>query len=269
MIRMKNKHQTEKNRLYFLSGRRKTAIERLKNRVYLKNKMLTAGYVANFLKLIPCIQLVGVTGGLSASNVKAGDDIDLFIIVYPNTIWISRLLVTIIVELVSRRRHPADTEVGNKICLNMFMSSGLLALSINERDLYSAHEVLQMIPLWERDKVYLNFIKENFWAEKFLPNYWMNKQSELKVRYKYRFNTGFMSAVLTKLRIFMIILCRIINPLMGKFQIWYMKNKRTSEVVSEDLLRFHPQDMRGLIRRRLRNRLRNFKIPLDKVFLGL
>jgi len=49
-------------------------------------------------------------------------------------------------------------------------------------------------------------------------------------------------------------------------QLWYMKKHRTSEVISDSILRFHPNDARVWIKRKLAARLKKYNIPLDKVF---
>ena len=49
-------------------------------------------------------------------------------------------------------------------------------------------------------------------------------------------------------------------------QLWYMRKRRTTEVVSDKVLRFHPRDARVWVKQELQHRLDRFNIPLDKIF---
>lgn len=234
-----------------LATKGKTASRR-KRELWARLKWKKAKRVARVLLMIPTLTLVGVTGGLSRSNVKRNDDIDFFCITKKGTIWISRLLATFVTELLGVRRRPQDTNVANKICLNMFMSED--SLSIKEKDLFSAYEVLQMVPLWERDRAYQKFLQANGWAKKFLPNAWRERNYELRIM-NYDKN-----------RIFPLFIIRFFEPLARALQLWYMRNRRTTEVIAHGVLRFHPHDARVWVKRAFSRRLSKYNLPLDKIF---
>src|SRR2546422_753264 len=84
---------------------------------------------------LPFVRLVAVTGALAMNNARAGDDIDLFILAQPGRLWLCRLLVLGVVKLAARRGHT--------LCPNFLLSTGRLRLS--ERNLFTAHEVVQMV----------------------------------------------------------------------------------------------------------------------------
>lgn len=58
----------------------------------------------------------------------------------------------------------------------------------------------------------------------------------------------------------------LLEPLARSVQLWYMKNKRTREVITDTTLRFHPKDARVWVKKKLSGRLTRYNIPLDKVF---
>lgn len=159
----------------YLKGRWSIVSERKKRLLASKEKWRIARRVGRWLRFVPTIQLVGVTGGLAMDNVDYKDDIDLFIITKSNSLWTTRLLATIVVDLLRVRRKPGETDVENKICLNMFVSEDALSVPAKERDLFAAHEVLQMKSLWDRGGMYAKFLVKNKWVEKFLPNAWEEK----------------------------------------------------------------------------------------------
>lgn len=227
---------------------------RVKRAAWSKEKWERAKRVVAFLRFIPTIQLAGVTGGLAMNNAKKEDDIDLFFIASCGTVWITRLLVTCAVECLGIRRKPGEKDVRNKICLNMFVADDALSLPKNERDFFAAHEVLQMVPLWERGAIYKKFLLANRWAEKFLPNAWAEKYGVLSIEYREKRNMQYA--------------IRIFEPFARVFQLWYMKRHRTTEVISDSFIRFHPADARLWIKKAFAKRLAKRNVPLDKIFYG-
>lgn len=224
-----------------------------KKRYWQNKKWEIAKKAGQLLAIIPTIQLVGVTGGLAMNNARQKDDIDLFFIVADDTLWITRMIVTIIVDLLGFRRRPNDVSVANKVCLNMFMTDGFTALPRGDRDCFTAHEVLQMVPLWEQKWSYKNFLRSNRWVKTYLPNAWKEK------------NTTKVVQVCTSFRL-VILLLRMFEWPAKKLQLWYMARNRTNEVISDTMLRFHPVDARLWVRRKLKARLSKYHIPLDKIF---
>ena len=233
---------------------------RHKREIWSKKKMEFAKRIGWWFRFVPTISLVGVTGGLAMANAKKQDDIDLFFVTKKGTLWVSRLVTTLIAELLGVRRRPKDTKVMNKVCLNMFMAEDAAALPPKERDLFAAHEVLQMVPLWERDGTYQKFLAANSWVKKFLPNAWKEKYEMINVQCTMRGIRVFLDIVHFTLR--------IIEPIARFVQLWYMRNRRTNEVISGSIIRFHPTDARVWVRDALGARLARYNIPLDKVFCG-
>lgn len=246
--RIPSSHQLT-DRYFFLKGH--SGLVKLRKKRYEASvpKWKIARAVGWWLRLVPTIQLVGVTGGLAMDNANPPDDIDLFIITKKNTLFITRLFATFIVDVLGKRRKPAETAVADKVCLNMFMSESALTIPKGEQDLFSAHEVLQMRPLWWRGSAYEIFLQKNLWVKHFLPIAW-----EEKAR-------GKESKFMVHSSLFI-----VFEPLAKLAQLWYMKNRRTTEVVSDSVLRFHPKDARVWVREELRKRLDAMNIPLDKIF---
>jgi hypothetical protein len=218
-----------------------------------KGKWAKAARASRWLSLVPTIQLVGVTGGLAMNNAAEADDIDLFFVVADGTLWVTRMLATLLMDILGMRRHPQDQRVADKVCLNMFMTKGATALDPRDRDCFSAHEVLQMVPLWEQNGAYQRFLQSNRWTAVYLPNAWKEKKT-------FKVDSMYTSFPLV------IFLMRLLEWPAKKLQLWYMARRRTEEVISDTTLRFHPRDARVWVKRKLAARLAKFHIPLDKVF---
>lgn len=250
---------------YFLSTRKRITEIRESRFIYAREKWRLVQRIGSILRSIPSVLCVGVTGGLAMDNVDDTDDIDLFFVVKSGYLWVSRLWIIFFIELFSRRRRPNEKEVKNRFCLNMFITDTELSVPVIDRDLYSAHEVLQMQPVWDREGTYDRFLKANSWVRTYLPNAWRDKNRELRIenRDKKQINT-FSLFTIHYSRFFL----RFLEPLARLIQLWYMKKHKTTEVVTDSRLQFHPHDARIWIRSEYAKRLARFNIPLDKEFLG-
>ena len=108
---------------------------------------------------LPLVRFVGVTGALAMSNAERGADIDLFVLTHPGRLWLCRLLVLAVVRVAALRGHT--------LCPNFLLSTDQLAL--RERNVFTAHEITQMVPLRPTEH-YARFMDANRWASDFLPN---------------------------------------------------------------------------------------------------
>lgn len=241
----------------FASGRGTVVDIRIGREQAAMEKWAIARKAASFLRSIPTIQLVGVTGGLAMNNAKFEDDIDFFFIVAPGCLWVTRLFAVLAMELLGKRRRRGKTDVKNTICLNMFMTEDCLAIPKEEHDLYVAHEVLQMQPLWSRRDAYGKFLRANSWVKKFLPNAFKKRFTNYDLRIKEK------PLLILDVAIYIL---RLFEPLARIIQLQYMKTHRTTEFVSDTVLRFHPKDARVWVRRALSDRLSRHNIPLDNIF---
>ncbi len=250
-----------------LRGRTALVTRRRKRASWSGYKMQKAARVARWLRWITSVRFVGVTGGTAVGNARKEDDIDFYVIASRKTIWITRFLVTVTVEIVCSRRRPSDAFYEDKICLNMYVTDDRLAVAPGERDLFTAHEVLQMVPLWDRDGTYGKFLQANRWVERFLPKAWQEKtQSAIRqLADKTQNHNAKRKSYTYRLSL---IAYQFFEPLARTVQLWYMHKRRSTEVVSDKVIRFHPRDARVWIKSALGRRLARFNVPLDKVFYG-
>lgn len=223
---------------YFFKGRGNIVSLRLKREGWSREKFQEAQKVSRLLKFIPTIKMAAVTGSLAVGNCDREDDIDLLIVASAGTLWLTRFLATFLLEILGQRRHPGQKDVRDKICLNMFIDENHLQIPSSEQDLYTAHEVVQLKLLWDRGGIYQKFLAQNRWVERYLPN---GLDIRILRHYDIKKKKG------KSLNILISQFLSIFEHLARNFQLWYMKKRRTTEVVSEGVIRFHPHDARAWI----------------------
>jgi hypothetical protein len=257
-----------KPQYFFLPGRQKIVDlrHRRERASLLKNKY--AAQVTQHLKIIPSIKLIGITGALAMNNTNREDDIDLLIITSQNRLWLTRFFTVLLTELLGVRRRPSVKQVRNKICLNLFLDENNLAIPVRERNLFLAHEVCQMKPIWDKDNTYQRFIIANLWTKKYLPNWTPEIVSNLpagRQGVQIRQPADAVSELLIIVCRFAFIFCNFdfVENLARLLQLRYMRSRRTIEKINSGRLMFHPHDCRKWILTEYRKRLQKYLLDKD------
>ncbi len=228
---------------YFYLKKRDHIVEMRKTKEKESQKKLQiAKRISSLLSIIPSLYLIGVSGNLSMNNAGEKDDIDIFVISKRGTLWSTRLLIILFLGIMGKHRGKFDTNVEDKICINMLIVETAIEIPSNRRNLYTAHEIIQMKPLFIRGDSYRRFMAANKWVDNFLPNVMpkiKNQKSKIKNNKKE--------------------LIFIIEWVAKKLQFWYMKKNITSEVVSDTILAFHPMDYTSTILKKYHKRVKQYE----------
>lgn len=213
------------------------------------------------LGVIPSVALVGLTGQMALGIADQDEDVDLLIVARKGTLWVTRLLTTLVLDLLGIRRKPGTTVVTDKICLNMFLDELVLDLPQGERDLYAAHEVIQMRPLLDRGNIHLRFLEANDWVKGYLTNgyEYLIKKGEGRVSSQKR---GGESLWVGALYLLLNACFCVFEPLARLAQLRYMRPRVTQEVLTKHMIRFHPQDVRRWVIPEYQKRLKKLGVGL-------
>jgi hypothetical protein len=145
---------------YFTLRGREEIVKTRKRRAEISARLwLKAARYGRIIAMLPLVRMVAVTGSLAMNNTDEGKDVDYMIVTAPNHLWTCRALSLLVARL-------ARVE-GVNLCPNYLITTN--ALDLQERSLYVAHELAQMIPLSGME-IYREIRRLNVWIYDYLPN---------------------------------------------------------------------------------------------------
>ncbi|HET9911407.1 MAG TPA: hypothetical protein VFQ13_05910, partial [Anaerolineales bacterium] len=148
---------------YFtLRGREKIVEIRKRRAEVAKRLWPQALRYGRIIAWLPFVRMVAVTGSLAMNNVDEGRDVDYMIVTAPDRLWLCRALSLLVARFAKLE--------GVRLCPNYLVTTH--ALELQERSLYVAHELAQMIPLSGME-IYHKMRRLNRWMNDYLPNIFM------------------------------------------------------------------------------------------------
>jgi len=247
---------------FFLKGK-ENLIEIRKDRLAIsQKKWQIAKKGAGILRYIPFIRLICVCNTLAYDNAKKESDIDFFIVVKNNRLWLTRFLATVLLDLLRMRRK--GKRIQNKICLSFYVTEkamNLESLLIKPEDSHFAFWFSQFVPLLNRENTFEKLVSQNQWIKQYLPNAFQ------------KMKTGLISDN-SCINFFYKIKERVLSGNLGDWLENYFKkiqkNKmdkntesvagepNTKVVISDDILKFHETDTRKKVQEEFERRISSF-----------
>ncbi len=143
---------------YFLVGRDEIVDIRKEREARSKKLLPIALQYGRILGSLPFVRMVALTGSLAVLNISKNADFDYMLVAAKGRVWTARAFAL----LFNRMVRP----FGHTICPNLIVSES--ALEWSQHDLYSARELIQMIPIAGMD-VYRDVMDANSWIAEFVP----------------------------------------------------------------------------------------------------
>jgi len=215
-----------KNGYYFIKGRGGLIYKKTIRRRFYLSKIKIAVKASKIIGLIPEVKMVGLSGSLAMENASKDSDIDFIIVTGKGHLWTTRLMVYLILKLSGiGLRRPNNSRQKDKLCLNIWLDESDLKWNKRDRNFYTAHEILQIVPLINKQGTYEEFMWKNKWSLKFWPNVSEIKPIKNIVPSTKPINLNFVESLAFRL------------------QYSYMESKRTNEVVTNTRAIFHPYNL--------------------------
>ena len=144
--------------------------------------------------------------------------------------------------------YRTDENYDSKVCPNIFLSEDSLAWN-RHKNVYTAHELLLMKPIFDRGRFYYSFLASNLWVFGLLPNMYQSFDE-----------TSFSPASPLTENTLVERVFRITNKAFMKLQLWYMRKKKTVEVTEANLIHFKKNDNLDWILKSYEKRLQKLKL---------
>ncbi len=160
-----------RNGMFFLKGRDYLVNLRDKKKQITQNLLGKHKSEIEQICHLPWVRTVALTGSAAFDNARMGDDIDLFLIVKANRLWLVDLYNLFVIriwrERILRKRKG--------VCINYIVDEAAIALK--ERDFFTAHQVVHMKLIYDEGAWEL-FTDSNKWAYEFFPS---SKIADIKI----------------------------------------------------------------------------------------
>ena len=138
---------------YFLSGKEAYVPVRIAREKISILKLKRMRRLVASLRYLPIVRMVAATGSLSFRYGTRGSDWDMFIVLSERALFTGRMVVTLFLQLIGKRRH--GRKIMDRACLNYY--TGDKSLAVRLQGWYDAHEYQVMVPLFQtfaRDTFY-------------------------------------------------------------------------------------------------------------------
>lgn len=191
----------------------------------------------NLIKAIPWIKMLAVTGSVAACNSEKESDLDVFIVTAKKRIWLTRGFVAVLLKIVGA--YPRQKTPFIKICPNLFVDERNLTWQKKKQTIYTAHEILLMQPIYDKDETYFKFLKSNEWAFKNFVNF--------RVTFPNKFTSGTKGSRLMD----------VLEKIAMHAQLKLMKQKKTNEVTTNNFIHFNKNDNSDWINQSYKENLKN------------
>ncbi len=219
---------------FSLESREGLVYKRLLRKRISAKKIQIAKRAAKLISLLPTVKMIAVTGSLAMENSAEQSDVDLMVVAKSGSLWTTRLLTYSLITLLGlQARNPKNHNQKDKLCLNIWLDENDLLWPKRDRNIYTAHEILQIVPLVNKDRIYETFLFKNKWAASYWPNAINMRDLNFKKDIVKKHNQLLLESFVFQL------------------QYKYMEHRVTRETITKTRALFHPQDWSKVVLARL------------------
>lgn len=135
-----------------------------------RNKKKLAQIFLFPLYILPFVYMIGISGSVAMETPEKKDDIDIYIICDHHALWLTRIIDFVFYTVIGKRRTHIlkNKKLENKFCINKYQS--LKNLHSSEKDIYTALQILSIIPIWGKS-IKRQLLGSNRWIAKYSPRF--------------------------------------------------------------------------------------------------
>lgn len=247
--------EIKRNRLYL---KKKYHLTTIKKKNISIDKLRRSLGIITLLSLIPLVKFIGISGSVAMMNANEPDDIDIFIVTHKQRLWTTRFITILILSILNIRRKRTDVKVRNKICTNLWFDESDLYIPKYKQSLFTAHEIIQLKPVVDKNNTYEKFINTNQWIKIYLPN---SKYYQSSPEYENLLKN--IKLQMNKLSVFSVIYFILFIPILTismilypfelcfkKIQLLIINRHKTKEIITNTQLWFFPNDFEKKLRKK-------------------
>ncbi len=204
---------------------------------------------SHFFHALSSVRGVAVVNSMAFWNTTETSDMDLFVVTKNYSIWSTRFWMVVPFILLGSR-PDAHNESNDPFCFSFFADTSELKmqhLSLDEKDYYFAFWLKSLVPVFDRDAVFVQLAEQNKWVDRLLPNAKMRVAHHL---HKPQHVPAFIRHL------------GFVEPLYRRLQhkrfpesIQSIANKDSRVVINDHILKFHDNDRREQFRQEFQHRL--------------
>jgi hypothetical protein len=206
-----------------------------------------------YIKWIPWLKMIWIWNSIAMNCATSDSDIDLFIVTSPNSMWLNRIIITFIFQILLVRKN--ENHHAWRFCLSFFATTNWLDFSDwkIENDIYLYFWIIYFKPILDYDNTYELFLEKNStWAD-FSEYSNIIEYNKSFVKYVNK-NNSIWNYNMTIMNSISEICITFINNLLKK--IFLAKTLKHFEsiwkpywvIINNDLLKFHNWDIRKKIK---------------------
>jgi predicted nucleotidyltransferase len=252
---LENSPARESGGFWFLDGSERSVETRLRRDRHSIRKFNLARGLASFLRLLPSVRLVAVCNSLAMTGAGPEDDIDIFIVCRPGTVWATRLISVGVLKALGLR--PDGDSRADRFCMSFFLSEDRLDMSVLAAgdDPYLHYWLATLVPVYDAGGVMDALFCANAWVSRRLPGFRPRRSGgERSVPPAPRWTAALLPAVAALERP-----ARSLQERMFPKRIREMANRDSRVVISDGVLKFHVNDRREKYGRLFREGLKSMR----------
>lgn len=164
-------HVQEQDGLYNLKGTDVT-YPSAEAALYYRRKWRRAHSAVRLIRHLPYVRMVSVVNTVADKTAKPSSDVDLFIVIEHGRLYLTRTLITGVLQVFGLRRH--GRKISDRMCLSWFASTAgmdIEPVTFAPYDLLLAYLFTEQVPLIDSGTTYERFMHQNRWIGRLVPDY--------------------------------------------------------------------------------------------------